>query len=97
MDYLAENAPDKLEAQFRLWKNFLNGRNIEDIYKGVFEAIRKDPSKKKKPEPAHPPMRVREGAAIKTSKATYMRPKKISLEERKQRVKDKILAHLQRG
>lgn len=89
---------DELEAEdykkkFNEWLPALDkagGKSIEQIYKSIFEGIRKDPNLAKKPR-AHAPVHVREGTHVKTHTAKYPRFVKISREERKERVKQKIL------
>lgn len=82
--------PDKLKKQFGEWVKSGAIGKMENLYKSVFEAIRKDPSHKKKAR-IHPPVKTRVGTVIKTFKAQYSRPKKLTSQERKDRVKQKIV------
>ena len=89
MEHLKGQDADRFQRQFSRWNKWLSGRSLESVYQNVFEQIRKDPEFKKK-DRAHPPQRVRDGHTIKTSKATYPRPVKLTNAQRKERVVAKI-------
>lgn len=93
MTTLKDTDPEKYKRQFSKWDAALGGKSIESLYKGVFEAVRKDSSFKKQ-ERAHLPVRIREGQSVKTSKGSYPRPHKSTREERKQRVMHKIVSSM---
>ena len=82
--------PEKLKTKFGDWVKSGHIGKIEALYKGVFEAIRKDPTLKKAKR-AHAPVHTREGVFVKTHKAKYQRPKRLNNQERKDRVKQKIV------
>lgn len=82
--------PEKLKKQFGEWVKSGAIGKIENLYKSVFEAIRKDPSHKKAKR-AHAPVHTRHGVNIKTHKAQYPRLKRLNNQERKDRVKQKII------
>ena len=85
----AEN-PEKLKKQFGDWVKSGHIGKIENLYKSVFEAIRKDPTHKKKVRP-HAAVHQRHGDSIKTHGKEYPRPKKLNNQQRKDRVKQKIV------
>jgi large subunit ribosomal protein L5e len=90
MAYLKKEDSDKFGEVFSKWNAVLKGRTLEQLYKGVFKAIRDNPDHVKK-QRAHPPVNVRQGQNIKTHAGTYPRLVKLTNEERKERVKQKIL------
>lgn len=87
---LEKENPEKLKKQFGDWVKSGAVGKIEALYKGIFEAIRKDPSHKKAKR-AHEPVHKRVGTAIKTHSGQYQRLNKLSNQERKDRVKQKIM------
>mmetsp|Transcript_32036 Transcript_32036/g.31751 ORF Transcript_32036/g.31751 Transcript_32036/m.31751 type:complete len:316 (+) Transcript_32036:23-970(+) len=90
MKLLKEEDEEKFSKQFTLWNEKLGGKTVEQTYKGIFEAIRKDPSHVKK-DRAHAPVHTREGQFIKTHTATYPRNSRLTRAERKERVNQKII------
>lgn len=96
MKLLREEDGAKFEKQFRKWEGFLRGRSIEDLYKAVFAAIRKDPTFRRN-ERQHQPVRNRDGVLVKTHTGTYLRPNKLTLAERKERVRQKIANAMQQA
>ena len=87
---LADEDPDKLKRQFSEWNKSGAIGKIENMYKAVFEAIRKNPEIQKAKR-AHPPVHTRVGDKIKTSKGEYANSKKLTNQQRKERIKQKIL------
>jgi len=81
---------EEFKKRFGKWDEFRKGRDLETIYKEVFESVKKNPDMVKT-ERKEQPKRVREGEEIKTSKGTYLRPKRLNNEQRKERVKQKII------
>lgn len=90
LKHLQTENPEKLKKNFGKWVASGQIGKIENLYKSVFEAIRKDPTLKKKARP-HAPVHQRIGTKIKTSKGEYNRPKKLTNQDRKDRVKQKII------
>lgn len=90
MAKLKESSEEDYKRQFSDWDKALGGKTVEAIIKGVHAAIRKDPTHQK-PARAHKPVHVREGTFIKTSKARYPRPHRLTNAQRKENVKAKIL------
>ena len=87
---MQEENPEKLKKQFGKWVASGAIGKIENLYKSVFEAIRKDPTHKKAVR-AHPAVHVRDGLKIKTFKKEYPRPHRLTNQDRKDRVKQKII------
>lgn len=83
MEELEEEDPDKFKVQFsRYIAAGIKADELEDIYTKAHEAIREDPSFTKKPK------------AEVTEHKKWNKPK-ISLEQRKQNVRDKIKAAME--
>jgi len=92
MRHLQEEDPEKYEAHFSQYiKAGLTANDIEGMYKMAHAAIRKDPSRPQKKERDHAPVHIREGRVVKTSKASYLRDVKLTNEQRRARVAQKIL------
>ncbi|KAF8820770.1 ribosomal protein RPL5 [Cardiosporidium cionae] len=89
MRYLQENDPEKYNSQFSQYiKNNIDADSIEKLYAEAHKKIRADPTRptsKKEKIPV-----VREGNLIKTSKGSYVRMRKLTLDQRKQRVFQKM-------
>lgn len=97
MDELKERDQKAYELQFKDWIEQIKVKKVkslEDLYASVHDAIRKDPAFKAK-KPLDKPNHTREGDFIVTSKAKYPRHKKLTNEQRKERVKEKIRAALE--
>jgi large subunit ribosomal protein L5e len=79
MDSLKEEDPERYEKQFsRYIKNGITGDMLEDIYANAHKAIRADPSPAKKSEVDYAAMYGK-----------YANLKKLTYEQRKQRVAEK--------
>lgn len=90
MKHMQDEAPDKYDAHFsRYIKAGVNADNIEAMYKNAHAKIRSNPEREKKTR-AHEPVHMRQGSIIKTSKGSYMRRKKLTIDERKARVMKKM-------
>ena len=82
MDSLKEENSELYEKQFsRYIKNGITGDMLEDIYANAHKAIRADPSPAKKSDFDY-------AAAFKQ----YAHPKKLTYEQRKQRIAEKKAA-----
>lgn len=96
MKYLQAEDKEAYEKQFSLWIQTLknnNAKSVEDLFGKVFEAIRKNPDRVKSKAVRKPVVyQDKERVIIKTSKATYRRERKLTLEQRKQKVADKKAA-----
>jgi len=91
MSEMKEENSEKYEAHFAHYiKAGVQADKIEEIYKTIHKKIRANPDKAPKKKRAHDPVHIREGAFIKTSKGSYPRYKKLSLEQRKARVAKKM-------
>ena len=90
MNHLKEDDTEKYNLVFSKWNAVLKGKNLEQLYKQVFKGIRENPDHVKK-QRAHPPVHVRQGTDVKTHTGTYPRLQKLTNEERKEKVKQKIL------
>eukprot|EP00923_Selenidium_pygospionis_P017138 GHVN01030114.1.p1 GENE.GHVN01030114.1~~GHVN01030114.1.p1 ORF type:complete len:279 (-),score=41.59 GHVN01030114.1:241-960(-) len=91
MDLLEKEDPDRFKIQFSEYiKKGVSASQLESMYTKAHAAIRANPVKEPKKERAHPPVHIREGIMIKTSKASYPCHKKITLEQRKARVFEKM-------
>jgi len=88
---LKEESPESYERQFSSYmKAKIHPDAVTDMYEKCHATIRKNPERAAKPARKHAPVHQRVGAAIKTTKATYLRPKKINCQQRKDRVAQKI-------
>ena len=90
MTTLKGESEEDYKKHFSVWDKALGGKTLEAIYKAAHAAIRKNPSLEKQAR-AHKPVHTRHGIVIKTSKATYPRPKRLTREQRKENVKAKIM------
>jgi len=80
MDQLEEEEPEKYQKQFsRFIKNGVTSENLGDMYEAVHAAIRKDPT--------HKPTKKN-----KPKKPTTWLQKKLTYEQRKANLKEKIMA-----
>jgi large subunit ribosomal protein L5e len=76
MEYLEEEDNTKYQAQFAAYiENDVEADGLEELYEGVHEKIREDPSPSEK--------------KAFTPDKSYKRKAKLTLEERKKRVQDK--------
>ena len=90
MTELQEEDPDKYSAHFSQYeKARVSPSAIEEMYKQAHIRIRRSPDRLKK-ERVHDPVRIRQGSCIKTSKKSYTRHTKLTLQERKARVAQKV-------
>eukprot|EP00917_Polyrhabdina_sp_WS-2016_P022776 GHVP01049377.1.p1 GENE.GHVP01049377.1~~GHVP01049377.1.p1 ORF type:complete len:313 (-),score=37.78 GHVP01049377.1:172-1110(-) len=90
MKLLESEDKEAYERQFSDYiKLGVDPDSIEDTYKTVHAKIRENPDFVKKSR-EHAAVHVREGNSIKTSKAHYLRPKKLTSSQRKARVAAKI-------
>jgi len=103
MDHLEETDKEKYKSQFSKWNECLEVNKIdslEELYKKVHEAIRKNPEKdtvKKNPNPVLKKLDDR-NILFENSKGKKWRiDRKFTLEERKQRVQDKIADAIKRS
>jgi len=87
---LLKGDEEAYKKHFSLWDKATGGKTLEAIYKAVHAAIRKDPSHVKA-QRAHPPVHTRAGTFVKTHKAKYPRPNRLTREQRKENVKRKIM------
>lgn len=90
MEQLRGEDEEGYKRHFSLWDKATGGKTLETIYKAVHAAIRKDPSHAKAVR-AHPPVHTRAGPFVKTHKAKYPRPNRLTREQRKENVKKKIM------
>lgn len=89
MQTLQEESPERYESNFsRFIKNNVSSEGMEEMYKKAHAAIRANPERVKKPKKNI--KNVREGNYIKTSKGKYLRPLKLTNEQRKARIARKI-------
>jgi len=85
MNHLASESPDKYKKLFsRYVKDGIKGTDLENLYKKAHAAIRADPSAKKVSKPAA-------AAGAKPRRKTLR--SKLSLEQRKDKIRQKIAAH----
>lgn len=90
MREMQEEAPEKYEAHFsRYIKAGVSADDIEAMYKNAHAKIRSSPDRKKKVR-EHEPVHMRQGNVIKTSKGSYRRNKRLTCEQRKERVMKKM-------
>lgn len=91
MREMQEENPEKFEAHFsRYLRCGVGADDIEAMYTNAHRLIRENPDRRPRPERAAPPVRVRMGDIIKTSTASYIRRRKLSAQQRKQRVRRKL-------
>lgn len=94
MEKLEEEDKEAYEKQFSKWDACLNKNSLEsvgELFKKIHEAIFKDPKRVKKDHKKNPVQyENNEKSVIKTSKGTYTRDRRISLEQRKERVAKKV-------
>lgn len=95
MKELKDESEEDYKAQFRLWDENLKAAKvdtIEKLYTKIHEEIRKnpDPAPKKKHEKIPVKYVDKRKTIIQTSKGKYKRDRRFTIEERKQRVVEKI-------
>ena len=96
MESLQEN-PDALKRQFSLWIEALKTANVESVeqlFKKIFEGIRADPMKEKRPSAEQKTVYQDEGRTVIASKkaegGSYTRLRKLTGAERKARRAEKV-------
>uniref|UniRef100_A0A0G4HGG4 Large ribosomal subunit protein uL18 C-terminal eukaryotes domain-containing protein n=1 Tax=Chromera velia CCMP2878 TaxID=1169474 RepID=A0A0G4HGG4_9ALVE len=90
MEELQEESPESFERQFSAYiKAGVEPDGMEDMYEKAHAAIRENPDREAKKRD-HAPVKTRVGKVIKTSKGEYSRPKKLTNQERKERVYKKF-------
>lgn len=91
MASLKSESPDSFERQFSSYiKNKVTAESLTSLYEKAHSAIRANPERPAKKARAHKPVHVRDGQNIKTSKATYPRARRLSCQQRKDRVAQKL-------
>jgi large subunit ribosomal protein L5e len=97
MDKL-KKSDTEYKAQFSQWDKCLTAnkvKNLEELYKNVHAAIRKNPAKVTKPKKKVTHTRDAKNKGIVTSNGkTYRRDYRLTNKERKQRVQDKIAKYV---
>jgi len=97
MDMLKEEDPTKYEAQFsKFIKEGIEGDDLEDMYLECHKKIREDPSASPKKASKGAPKRSGNEITGPGGKK-YTRSIKLSLKQRKEKVKQKIMAALSKG
>jgi len=97
MRELKEESPESYERQFGAYmKAKIHPDAVEELFEKAHAAIRKNPVRAPKPARKFAPVKQRQGALIKTSKAQYLRPVKLTSEQRKERVARKIMIYKER-
>lgn len=90
MKEMQEENPDKYDAHFSEYaKNGIKADDIENMYKNAHKKIRANPVLEKKKR-TNEPVRIRQGDVIKTSKGSYKRMRKLTCDQRKERVQKKL-------
>lgn len=91
MRELKEESPESYERQFGAYmKAKIHPDAVEEMYEKAHALIRAKPERAPKAARKFAPVKTRVGDAIKTSKATYLRPVKIDCDTRKERVATKM-------
>jgi len=94
MKELKDESAEDYKTQFRLWDECLKAAKVDTVdklYTKVFDEIRKNPDAQKKAHEKKPQKFVdKRKTIIQTTKAKYKRDRRFTLEERKQRVVEKI-------
>eukprot|EP01068_Selenidium_serpulae_P009653 Selendium_serpulae@DN5287_c1_g1_i1.p1 len=90
MKLLQEESQDRFEKQFNEFiKANVGPDALEAMYSNAHKKIRSTPFPDAKPARQHEPVHTREGHYIKTFKASYIRPLRLTKEQRKARVAHK--------
>eukprot|EP00386_Alphamonas_edax_P005952 GDKI01019391.1.p1 GENE.GDKI01019391.1~~GDKI01019391.1.p1 ORF type:complete len:327 (-),score=138.14 GDKI01019391.1:238-1188(-) len=98
MEHLEEESTEAYERQFAKYIELgIEAANITDMYAAAHKKIRANPDRVQKPARKHAPVHTRVGQNIKTSKATYPCPQRLTNEQRKERVAKKIQLAAQRA
>ena len=95
-DLIKKEKPDAFKKQFSKWEKQLKGKQFEQVYKDLHAKIRKDPTRPAKPAKKQQPVRkvIQKAPELIQSNSKgkkWLRLKKITLEQRKQRVKAKMV------
>lgn len=95
-DLLKKDNPQAFKKQFSLWEKALGGKSFESIYKAAHAAIRKNPARTKvarKQKPVRKEIQARPQLIMQNSKGKkWMRQRKITKEQRRERINTKIAA-----
>lgn len=94
MKKLKEESEDAYQKQFSNWDKCLkdNGvSSVEELMGKVFEAVRKNPTKKKSDKKDYKPEFASEDkSVVKTKKGTYKRSVKLTKEQKDANLEQKI-------
>jgi large subunit ribosomal protein L5e len=94
MKELKDEGGDAYKDQFSLWDEALKANkvdSVEKLYTKIFDEIRKNPDAVKKAHEKKPVKYLdKRRTVVQTSKNKYKRDRRFTIEERKQRVVDKI-------
>eukprot|EP00922_Rhytidocystis_sp_ex-Travisia-forbesii_P060861 GHVS01090280.1.p1 GENE.GHVS01090280.1~~GHVS01090280.1.p1 ORF type:complete len:315 (-),score=49.59 GHVS01090280.1:155-1099(-) len=94
-DYMKEmldSNPEKYEVHFsKFTKAGVKADDLEEIYKKAHAGIRSKPEKPVKAKKADNVVNIREGNVVKTARGQYTRMRKLTLEQRKERVARKMI------
>jgi len=98
MKELKDEGEEEYKLQFRLWDDTLKAAKVdtlEKLYTKVFDEIRKNPEAPPKKTHEKKPIKFldKRKTEIQTSKGKYKKDRKLTSEERKQRVAAKIKNH----
>ena len=95
-DLLKGEKPQDFKRQFGKWEKALGGKSFEDVYKACHAAIRKNPARTKvarKQKPVRKEIQARPQLIMQNSKGKkWMRQRKITKEQRRERINTKIAA-----
>ena len=93
-DLLKKDNPQAFKKQFSRWEKALGGKSFESIYKAAHAAIRKSPARAKdakKNKPVRKEVQARPTLIMQNSKGKkWLRQKKITKEQRRERVNAKV-------
>ena len=100
MDKIEESDPEKYKLQFGYWQKCLdeNGLDsLEELYKKVHAAIRKNPKRAAKEREFEPVRHFQDikKSLVKTHKSVYFVSRKLTREERKARAQEKVTQALE--
>lgn len=95
MDHLKKDEPENYKKHFSQWIKCIAANKVEsleDLYKKVHAAIRENPKFTKKPEKKPLPVQFADArkTIIQTTKGKYLRDRKFTNAERKERVQQQI-------
>lgn len=95
MQHLKKEEPEKFKKHFRVWEDTLKAagcKTVKDLVTKVIEKIKANPDREARPKKEKKPIKYadKQKTIIETTKGKYLRSRRITLQDRKRNVLQKL-------